>query len=98
MTPAEQQQFDDLKKLTEDLQSQMKALSNNATIPYDIGEALKARILGDAGVSALSTKLSTSESQAVNEAGVATYSVLKPPDGFLEITITENKYYIPYYL
>lgn len=99
MTPAEQQKFDDLTLKVENLESQIKALSNNATIPWDVGEALKLRILGDAGVAAISTKLATSEDQSVNEAGTApAYNVLKSPDGFLEITITENKYYLPYYL
>lgn len=91
MTPEE------LKRL-EDLERQIVALNNNATIPFDIGEALKARILGDAGVASTSTKLLTSEDQAVNEAGASTYNVLKSPDGFLQVTLLGNIYYIPYFL
>lgn len=88
---------EELKRL-EAVERQLLALNNNATIPFDIGEALKARILGDAGVASISTKLATSEDQAVDEAGAATYEVLKSPDGFLQVTLLGNIYYIPYYL
>lgn len=105
MTAQEQQQFDDLKKQVDDLQSQIKALSNNATIPFDVGEAMKVRILSDAGTAELSTKLATSEDTtvvtSVNFGGggsTTTDTVLGNPDGYLEVTITNNKYYVPYFL
>lgn len=98
MTLEEQQKFDDLETLVEDLESQIKALNNNATIPFDIGEAMKARILSDAGVAATSSKVASSEDQTVNEAGASPpYAVLKSPDAFLQITLLGNIYYIPVY-
>lgn len=90
MTPEE------LKRL-EEVERQLVALNNNATIPFDIGEAMKARILGDAGVATVSTKSASSEDKSVNEAGVLSYSVLNSPDGFLQVTLLGNIYYIPYY-
>lgn len=43
-------------------------------------------------------KGATSESQAVNEAGSASYNVLKEPDGFDVGKIDNVKHYYPYYL
>lgn len=91
MTPEE------LKRL-ETLEAQIKALNNNATIPFETGEAFKARILQDAGVVFTSSKSVTSENKSVNEAGASTYSVLNAPDGFLQVTLLGNIYYLPYYL
>lgn len=82
-----------------ELKAQLDALKNNATIPFDIGEAMKARILQDAGVASTSTKLSSSEdvSVVVSLAPTVTAPVLNTPDGFLQITLLSNIYYIPYY-
>lgn len=99
MTPEEKQQFDDLKKQVSELQEQVKAFNNNATIPFDIGEAFKARILQDAGVLVASSKAFNSESTAVlTSADPDNYEdVLGEPDGFLQVTILGNISYIPYY-
>ncbi len=97
MTQEETNQL--LLKQIADLQAQIDALRNNATIPFDIGEAMKARIVSDLGLASTSSKGATTENQTVNEAGVAApYTVLKTPDGFLQITLLSNIYYIPYYL
>lgn len=90
MTPEE------LKRL-EAVERQLLALNNNATIPFDMGEAMKARVLSDVGVALTSTKVATTEDQAVNESGASSYNVLKSPDGFLQITLLGNIYYIPYF-
>lgn len=42
-----------------------------------------------------SSKVASSESQSINEAGSATWSVLKQPDAFLEVTVGGTLYYIP---
>lgn len=44
-----------------------------------------------------STKGTDTEDQAVDEGGAGTYNVLKEPDGFLEITINNLTYYLPYF-
>jgi hypothetical protein len=92
---------EELKKLQDQidvLQDRLNALNNNATIPYDTGEAIKARVLSDIGVLQLSGKLGSSENQSVNEAGVAApYNVLKSADGFVETTINGIVRYIPFY-
>lgn len=65
-------------------------------ILYPIDE-ISAKIISDkiSGTVTSSTKGATSENQAVNEGGSATYNVLKAPDGFLQITINGVLYYIP---
>ena len=42
-------------------------------------------------------KSASSENQAVDEGATGTYSVLKPPDGFVKVIIDGTNYYIPYY-
>lgn len=94
-----EQQVKELTDLVTSLETQIKALNNDATIPFDVGKAFKVRILSDTGVASLSTKLSTSEDSSVLTAvSPNTYTeVLKTPDGFLQITLLSNIYYIPYY-
>lgn len=79
------------------LKARLDALNNNATIPFDTGEAFKARVLSDVGVALTSTKSATSENKSVNEGGASTYDVMNKPDGFLEISILGNIYYVPYF-
>lgn len=106
MTPEElQNKVLELTNTVKDLQDQIKALNSNSTIPLDVGEAFKLRILSDAGVATTSTKGATTEDTtvvtSVNFGGggsTATDTVLGNPDGYLEITITNNIYYIPYFL
>lgn len=99
MTPEEiQKLLAPFLKRIDELENQIKALNNNATIPFDTGEAIKARVLADVGFLVGSSKSATSENKSVNEAGAATYSVMDKPDGFLEVTILGNLYYLPYFL
>lgn len=42
-----------------------------------------------------SSKSPTSENQAVDEAGAASYNVLKAPDAFVQVTVNGTLYYIP---
>ena len=64
-------------------------------IPLDVEKAFDRRLRS--GNLIISSKGATTENQSVDEAGASTYSVLKAPDGFLEITINKTKYYLPYY-
>lgn len=94
----------ELTDLVKKLQERLDALNSNATIPLDVGEAFKLRILSDAGTAATSTKNATSEDTTVvtsvnfGASSTTTDTVLGNPDGYLEISITNNLYYIPYYL
>lgn len=81
-----------------ELTNRLNALDNNATIPLQTGEAIKARVLTDAGVALLSTKSASSESESINEAGIASHSVLPLPDGYLEVTLSGVIRYVPFYL
>jgi hypothetical protein len=79
------------------LTRRLDALGNNATIPYDTGEAIKARVLNDAGLVSLSTKAGSSEGRSVSEAGIASYTVQDLADGYLEVTLAGVTRYIPFY-
>lgn len=84
---------ENLKRQVEELMAWKKSLENAQSIPLNIDQAFRARFISGGVVT--STKSSSSENQAVNEGGVATYSVLKTPDGFLQVTIGSTIYYIP---
>ena len=105
MTPQEQDnKILELTDMVKALQGRLDALNSNATIPLDVGEAMKLRILADAGTAAISTKDLASEDITVvtgvnfGASTTTTDTVLGNPDGYLEVMITNNKYYVPYFL
>ena len=81
----------ELEKRIIELEAVVKSLRASTTIPFDIRNAFSA----GSGVLTFSSKGATSENQAVNEAGSATYDVLKKPDAFLQITIDGSVKFIP---
>lgn len=83
----------DLMKTVEDQQRFIDSLKFTDTIPLDVASAFKARAISQPINT--SAKSSTSENQAVHEAGSANYDVLKPPDTFLQVFIGGTTYYIP---
>lgn len=83
-----------LKKELEELKAWKKSLEMSQSIPLNIDQAFRKRFFVDSGISA-SGKSATSENQSVNEGGVATYSVLKAPDAFLQVVVQGSTYYIP---
>lgn len=87
MTPEQEKNLNDLLQWK-------KLLESSNTIPLNIHQAFTSRFAKALNI-VTSAKSSTSENQAVNEGGVATYSVMTTPDGFLQITIGETIYYIP---
>lgn len=77
------------------LQEQVDLMRSSGSFPYDIEQAIRARI---EPVSLLSsTKTAASETQAVNEGGSGSYNVAKPMDGFEERVVDGIKRYYPYY-
>lgn len=86
-----QEQIDELKR-------KIEALENVTTIPFEVEQALRERL----GIQYYSTiqadsKSASSENQSINEGGVATYSVMKPPDGFVKTIINGSTVYLPYF-
>ena len=78
------------------LKEEIKKLKSAATIPYETEQALRERLRLASFMSIYgSSKSATSENQSVNESGSSSYSVLKPPDIFLQVTVSGVLYYIP---
>lgn len=78
-----------------ELERIVKALGNSTTIPKDIGDAFTVRlkpVSGDSNATNPSTV-----TQAVNEAGAATYNVATVPTGFITIVVNGNSRAVPYY-
>lgn len=90
MTPQE------MEKRILDLEKQMKELHASSSIPLEVDVAFKRRLgIADLSIIVVSSKGITTENQAVNEAGAASYSVLKAPDLFLQLRVSGTTYYIP---
>jgi hypothetical protein len=80
------------------LEERLKKLENSTTIPFEVEQAFRDRLR----ISSYSTiesdsKSASSENQAVNEGGSATYSVLKSPDRFVKVVINGQNRYLPAY-
>lgn len=73
-----------------------KSLESETTIPFTVGEAFKIRVGQSVGITS-SSKTASSENQAVNEGGSASYNVLKAPAGFVQVKVQGAIRYIPYY-
>lgn len=83
----------ELQRIMAEQQEVINSLRSSTTVPLDI----RAALTGDESELEVSVKTPGSESQAVDEAGSATYNVLTLPDGFLKVTIAGVIYNIPYY-
>lgn len=91
-----EQQIQDLLSQIQELQEKFKKLEASGTFPKPVEDALRERLRIE-NISAFiqSAKTNNSESQSVDEAGVASYTVLKNPDVFLEGVINGTVYYVP---
>ena len=85
-----------LKQKIKKLEDFNQSLMASSSIPLQLDQAFRARFvsLGDITTSA---KSASSENQAVSESGSSSYSVLKPPDAFVQVTLNATVYYIPVY-
>lgn len=80
------------------LEAVIKAMGNSNLIPFDVDQAFRDRLgIGDIPVVQVDAKSASSEDQAVNEGGAATYNVLKSPDGWLSLEIEGTTYVVPHY-
>jgi hypothetical protein len=97
MTPQELK-IQELETSIANLQNEVNLLKATATIPFDVEMAFRKRLNIDSFTpTETSSKGATTENQSVNESGASSYSVLKAPDGFLQITLSGSVYYLPYF-
>lgn len=93
-----QEQIQQLTRRIEALENENRLLKSSNTIPLEIDQAFRDRFLsGVTQAIVADSKSASSENQAVNEGGVATYNVLKPPDGFVSTVLNGATIYIPYF-
>lgn len=91
-------QIDEMKVQMSELKSQIKLLEAGSTLPKPVEDAIRDRLRIDTFTPLLtSNKSATSENQVVDEAGVATYSVLKPPDGWEQRSVGGTTHYYPFW-
>lgn len=88
MTPEQQQQLNEVYEF-------VQSLKRSSSIPREIDQSFRDRFLKTVSSLSTSSKSASSENQAVNEGGAATYSVLKVPDAFLQVNVGSTTYYIP---
>jgi len=79
MNPQDRQLIADMQAQINELQLMLSQFLSGAELDPQIARTLTTIITSN------SSKLATSEDQAVNEAGVAVYNVLKSPDRFIRI-------------
>ena len=91
--------MEQLQQQLNDLKEEMDTLKKSTTITRDVEQAFYDRFkMSTFATLSLSSKSASSENQVVNEAGAATYSVLKPPDGFEKRIVNGIAHYYPFYL
>jgi len=87
-----------LKKEIEELKNWKKSLESSYSIPLEIDQSFRDRFSNiSANNITTSGKVSGSEDVGVNESGASSYSVLGPPDAFLQLVVGGTTYYIPVY-
>lgn len=91
----------EIKKLQDEvaqLRENLKKLENSTTIPLEVDAAFRGRLnLNSVARLSSSSKSASSENKAVNESGSSSYSVLNPPDGFLQTKLNGSTIYLAYW-
>ena len=87
--------MEELQKQIDELKSRLDLLNSSYSIPLDVDNAFRDRLQAVAGQP--SSKLTSTETQAVNEAGAGAYNVAKPMDGFVKLIVDGIARNIPYY-
>ena len=90
--------MEEIQRQLNEIRAELDLLKASTTIPFEVESALRERFgLADFTPLSTSTKSVDDVTQAVNEGGIATYSVAKAPDGFRQILINGTLLYIPFY-
>lgn len=91
--------MEDIRHEIQLLWQEIHNLKDAGTIDHDTENAFRERLgIDDFIALDTSSKLASSETQSVNEAGSSSYSAAKPMDGFREYTAPGGTvFYIPYY-
>ena len=90
--------LEQLLQRIDELQQEIDLLKADSTIPYEVEQAFRKRLaISSYTPVVVSAKGANSEDVSVNEGGVASYSVMNDPVGFLQVTIASNVYYIPFF-
>lgn len=89
-----EEQIKQLQEQIDILAREMQKLRASATIPYDIGEAFKVRV--SQGFTN-GTPNATTNGQAVNESGSASYTVSALMNGMFPVVVNGITYNLPYY-
>lgn len=90
------QRITELENTVKKLMIFNEQLQNSSQIPLRVDQSFRSRFISN--ILQLSTKTPASESQTVDEGGVATYDVLTLPDGFKTYNDGGTPIFIPYYL
>lgn len=80
-----------------EIEARLNVLSNDTTIPLEVGEAFKSRVLEGGKPVIISGTSATAHNKTVNEGGVASYSVMDKPNGFMQVVFKGTMYVIPYF-
>ena len=89
----------DIQEQIADLQRQLDALKSATSIPYEIDQAFRNRFnLSSFASLAASSKAAGAENVGIDEAGVATHTVLGAPDGFRQFSVGGSTLHFPYFL
>jgi hypothetical protein len=86
--------YQEIQRQIKLLQAQIDALKDYSTIPLEVGEAMKARIIPD-GTPTAAAGTGIPDTVTINEAGVDIVVAAKPFTGKLVITVGENSYIVP---
>jgi hypothetical protein len=91
MTPEQEQK---LNYVFETLKNMEAAYS----IPLEIRSAFKAALIESSSITVSSKSASSENTSARNSADTGSVAVLGVPDGFVQVSVADIIYYIPYYV
>lgn len=83
-----------LKRELNELKAWKKLLERSSTIPLNLDQSFKERFVKNFVEMTSSSKGVTSENQPVDESGTDTYTVLLPPDAFLQVVVNNTTYHL----
>jgi hypothetical protein len=101
MTPEQLQQFEQMQQTINELKTFIDSFVVASNMPYEAEQSIRTRFqlerIDTLASIDESDKTANSENQAVNEAGSASYFVLKPPVRWTKIIVDGEEGQIPTY-